>query len=186
MGKKITFYALYVITMLLCVIFSRFLYEKSWFSVLTVSKELVPFDVFSLIVSSILTFWLAWFITKRLTEQRYEKEYLISDLKIIEEDINKIEDSTTEDESIELQKLLNNLNRLYSNITRFSKTMDAFEVQNFEVQPLRKCYNRLFTLLTDVDGEYLLINDVNRHEINQLCSEFVLTARKMVFEINKR
>ena len=41
-------------------------------------------------MTTIVTMWLGWYVSKKLTEQRYQKEYIITDLKKIEEEINYI------------------------------------------------------------------------------------------------
>lgn len=43
-----------------------------------------PMDIINLIVTVVVSVYVAWYITKRLTEERFEKELVISDLKDIE------------------------------------------------------------------------------------------------------
>lgn len=184
MEKKITYGFILIIAFVLLNIFSRCLYEESWFSSTTFAKELNPFDIITLIVTTIVTLWLGWYVSKKLTEQRYQKEYIITDLKKIEEEINYIE-RVMESTTLDLQTLLGVLNKLKIYIDRFSKTIDVFQISSIDSKELNKYYTKLFIKSTDLDGDKLDLDEVNRNEINQVSAEFIIVIREMIFTINK-
>lgn len=184
MGKKIVFALCILISLILLDIFSRFLYEQSWFSSFRFSKDLDPFDVITLVCTSLLTIWLGWYVSRKITEQRYEKEYIITDLKRIEEEINQIEKSM-ESSSIELQTLLNLLIKLKTNIDRFSKTVEIFNISCIEAKSLESFYTNLYKKTTNLEGTFLPSGDPIRNEINQVCADFVIKTREMIFKVNK-
>ncbi len=184
MVKKIVIVILAIISLALIDVFSRFLYAQSWFSTTTFSKELDPFDILSLIVTTIVTFWFGWYISKKLTEQRYQKEYVINDLKQIEEELCYIERSM-QSSNIDLENLLDNLNKLNTYIKRFCKTVEIFKISTIDVKNLNKFYNLLYSKTTNVESSQLVLDATNRNEINQVCADFVIETRGMIFTINK-
>ncbi len=183
MVKKITFALVAITTFILLNIFSRFLYSQSWFSTTTFSKELNPFEIITLVVTTLVTIWLGWFVSKKLTEQRYQKEYIINDLKIIEEEINFIEKSI-QYSTVDLQTLLGLLNKLKTYLERFSKTIEIFEIKSVDALNLNEIYIKLYEKTTDIESNQLSLNDTNRNEIYKICNDFIITTRKMIFTIN--
>lgn len=185
MGKKIIIGLLLFIALILINIFSRFLYAQSWFSSSSFKKELDPFAIISLIVTTLVTLWLAWYVSKKVTEQRYEKEFFISDLKQIEEEIKFLERSLISS-SIDLQSLLCILIKLKIYIDRFSNTAEIFKITAvLKVQTLDNYYTKLYKITTDLEGNQLLLEDPNRIAINQVCTKLIIETRGMIFKINK-
>jgi hypothetical protein len=185
MGKKVIIGILTIPILILLFLFFRILYCQSWLTRATISTEIVPLDVFNLIITSGLTLFLAWYITKRLTEQRYEKEYIIEDLKNIEEQINYIERLTGDIQTIQLQPLLEIFNKLQNHIERFNKTSEVFNISCKDSLSLSSNYNSLYKKATDIDGLQLDIDSIKRNEIHTTCSNFVITTRSLICEINK-
>ena len=186
MAKKIILPIIIIGILILIFLFFRLLYWHSWFSTITVSHELVPLDVFNLITTSIITIFLAWYITKKLTEQRYEKEFVIGDLKNIEEQINYIERITSDIQSIQLQPILDLFTKLQTHIERFNKTIEILQIPCSESNKLNSYYYSLYKKATDVDGLQLDIDSVKRNEIHKVCTNFVITTRSIICTINKR
>lgn len=186
MAKKIIIGILSIPLIFVLFLFFRLLYCQSWFSRATISTEIVPLDVFNLILTSGITIFLAWYITKKLTEQRYEKEFVIEDLKLIEEQVNYIERLTSDIKKIELEPLLELFNKLNNHIERFNKTMEILDIHCTDSHKLTKYSSSLFTKATDIDGLTLDLDNNIRNEINKVCNKFVITTRKIICEINKR
>ena len=184
MGQKIKF-GLIVIILILIDIFSRFLYAQSWFSSSTFKKELDPFIIFSLIVTTLLTLWLGWYVSKKFTEQRYEKEFIITDLKQIEEEIKYLERNLLSS-SLDIQNVLGMLIKLKIYIDRFSMTIEIFKISTLaEVKVLDDNYKKLYKKTTDIDGNILILDSHLRNEISQVCSKLIGGTRQMIFKINK-
>ena len=186
MAKKIILSLLSLPIIFLFFLFFRQLYCQSWLSNATISMEIVPLDVFSLILTSGLTFYLAWYITKKLSEQRYEKEFVIGDLKLIEEEVNYIERITNDTNNIEIQSLINFFNKLNNHIERFNNTTEILKIQCKDSHKLTKYSSSLYKKTTDIDGLTLDLDDNKKNEIRKTCNKFVLTTRRMICEINKR
>lgn len=185
MAKKIIFGLISLPFLVLIFLFFRLLYCQSWLSKATISMEIVPLDVLNLILTSGLTFYLAWYITKKLSEQRYEKEFVIDDLKLIEEQVNYIERLTSDVNNIEIQPLIGLFNKLNNSIDRFIKTTEILKIECKDLHKLNKYSSSLYRKTTDIDGLTLDLDNNKKNEINKTCNKFILTTRKMICEINK-
>lgn len=184
MGNKIIIGILIGVSFILLNIFSRFLYNQSWYSNSSLAKELNPFEIISLVVTTVVTIWLGWYVSKKITEQRYEKEYVITDLKKIEEEIEFIE-RNLQFPNIEIQTLLDHLNKLKICIDRFSKTAEIFQISCVNNVELENIYRKLYTKTTNLEGNILTNDNPVRNEITQVCNEIILKTRSMIFKINK-
>jgi|WetSurMetagenome_2_1015567.scaffolds.fasta_scaffold44829_2 hypothetical protein len=186
MAKKIIIGIILICSFNLVFYFFKFLFSQSWFSTLTLSTELVPLDVINIIVTSIMAIFLAWYITKRLSEQRFKKEFIIGDLKNIEEQIHYIERVTNDLQKIQLQPLLDLLLKLETHIHRFNKSLEILHINCNESKKLDKYYTSLYIKATDVDGQELDIDSAKRNEIRKVCTKFVLATRSIIYIINKQ
>lgn len=185
MAKKIGIALSLLLVFVLLDIFARFLYAQSWFGTTTFSKELNPFDVITLIVTTLITIWLGIYISKKLTEQRYQKEYIINDIKLIEDEILFFERNTYHTSSLDLLPTVSQLNKLKNYIDRFSKSLKIFNISNVSVSGLNSKFNSLYNLVTDTGGLNLVLDETNKHEIDSVCKDLMLETRKIVCSINK-
>lgn len=185
MAKKVIVFFLACIFLFMFFLFLRLLYCQSWFSTVKLSNELIPIDVLNLFSSTAITLFLAWYVTKKLTEQRYEKEFVMADLKNIEDQINYIERMTSDLNSIQLQPLLDLLAKLQSHIDRFKKTTLILKIPCKDSKELDSSFVALFEKATDIDGHQLDIDSAKRIEIQKVCSDFIITTRSIVCKINK-
>ena len=183
MGKNLIYF-ISIPILLVIDIFARFLYAKSWFSNVELSKEISPVELLSIIMSAIVAIWLGWYITRKLSAQRFQKEYLISDIKKIEDEVLYIEDKM-QGSNIELQNVLDLLSKFKLYIDRFAKTIDIFQVTTINSSKLTKDYYRLYTKTTDTEGNLFTIDESMRIEINSICSSIIAETRQMIFVINK-
>jgi len=184
MGKNIIYIPLVIILFIILDIFSRFLYAQSWLSTAVLTNEVNPIEILSLIISAAIAIWLGWYISKKLTAQRFEKEYIISDIKKIEEEITSIE-KKMQDSNIELQTLLDLLSKFKVYIDRFSKTIDIFQVKSINTSKLCKYYSLLYRRTTDTESDIFNIDEIAQIDVNNICSGFLIETRKMIFIINK-
>ncbi len=185
MGYRIIIGIAVVISFILLNVFSRFIYDQSWFGTYKFSKEVNPYDIISLVVTSLITIWLGWYISKKINNLRYQKDYLIDDLKLIEIEINKIESNLNNTE-VDLQILINILTIVNININRFKKTADIFKLKKIDMQTLENCYSNLYSKSTNTEGEFLTLSESNCNELKQLCSEFIIAVRTQIYKINNQ
>lgn len=85
------------------------------------SGQLTLSDILSTLVGAFVTLWAAWYITKKLNEDRYSKELTISDLKEIEESIAYIV-AVAQDEPDQTSDIIAKVNRLHGTLSRLERT----------------------------------------------------------------
>jgi len=186
MVKKIIAGFSIIIIFILLNIFSRFLYDQSWFSKSTFKNDLDPYTIISLIVTTMVTIWLGLYVSKKITEQRYEKEFIISDLIRIEEEIKSLERKLSST-STDLQSLIIKLNKINTYIERFAMTVEIINAESvLRKNILEGNYMKLYKKTTDLDGDQLNINDPIHHEITKICTKFIVDTRAMILKINKQ
>jgi hypothetical protein len=44
------------------------------------TNEVNPMDLFSAVFSALAAIWLGWYITRKLSAQKFEEEYIIADM----------------------------------------------------------------------------------------------------------
>lgn len=184
MGKNIILLIIVTVLLLVIDIFARFLYAESWLSHVILSKEINLIEIIGIIVSACVAIWLGLYITKKLSAQRFQKEYLISDLIKIEEEIWDIENQIN-GTPIELQHLLNLLYRFKLYIDRFSKTVEIFQITCISSNKLSDFYFQLYTLTTDLDGNLFIADENCQFKINTICTSIIAETRQMIFNLNK-
>ena len=140
-----------------------FIVDCAWFEQLKISYELVPVDAIGIIVSAALTLWIGWYIAKKLTEQRFEKEYLIKDLNLIETKV------------CELKSLFN----------RLSKTIELAGMSYISMSGLSNCISELYRETTTFDASQVSVDCIDLQLILARCDNVVLEGRKIVMTINK-
>lgn len=193
MGKKLAkvnftwmlYSILAVLLLFLTGVFLHIIFKASWAKHIVVTNEIKFFDVFNLIATSSVTIWIGWYIGKKVGEKRYEKDYVIDDLKEIEKGIRNIESLTNNRKKIELDELLLELNKLRIYLDTFHATVSTFEISKVDPNNLNLHHKLLFIKLSNLPGKILEPDDVFKNEINLMYSEFIKATRATIFRINK-
>lgn len=183
--KYLTYLLIAILFFTVVDIFSRFLYEKSWFSGVKLSNEVDPMDIFGTAISATSAIWLGWYVTKKLTAQRFEKEYIISDIKKIEDELFTLE-AKMKISQIDLQTVLELLNNFNLYISRFSKTIEIFQINSIKPDKLSLAYQKLYERTTNIEGTHLIIDQSVKIEIDAICTSILAETRYMICEINKK
>jgi hypothetical protein len=163
----------------------NFIYKENWLTTVAASKELDPIDLLGLILSTTATFLLAWYITKRLQEQRYEKEFLISDLRNLENEVILFNNTLTQSTTISLENVLSTLGKIDQELYKFNQTADILDISCAKKNQLKIHQTLLFSNATDTDGAVLEIADVNRRVLNKICNDYSIAIRQLIRNINK-
>lgn len=185
MGKKIIFFLGGCLIFIALHCFSRFIYNQSWFGETSLDTQVNPFDIITLIINSGLTVWLGIYIAKKLTEQRYQKEYLMDDLKKIENYVYDIDKAIEISSTISLDQLLDHCNKIKVSISRFEQTLNIFNISDYNTIALNSQFVNLYSEITNLPGNTLIINGVNRITISNHCTNVVTQTRLLIFMVNK-
>lgn len=184
MGNKLLILIFLPISFILLNIFSRFIYEQNWFGTFGIQKEVNPFDIISLLITSVVTYFIAVSVTKRLANHRYYKDYLIEDLKQIEIEINKLEANLISN-NIDLQVVIEKMTTISISIYKFKKTVEIFNLKKIDVKAVEDQYKKLYQVSTNTEGVYLEINEVINKELKTISSDLIIAIRRQIAIINK-
>lgn len=161
LGKNIVKILLILLIIIVVDILIRLLIQQNWFSKFQFSYELNPSILFSSFLTAIVTLFAAWYISKKIKEQRFEKDFLLKDLIDIEQDICRIQTLITPG-SIDSQEFIDILNNIQRITKRFKHTLNACGRENSGLTSLNAKYKVLYTKLTNTDSDYLDVNDDNK------------------------
>ena len=135
-------------------------------------------DIVYVGITSIVTLFAAWYLSKKLNEDRFSKELAIADLKDIEQVVAAIIDKAQDNTSNingELMKLLNKLQQLLS---RFDRTCTINN--NDSKYAVRGNFNTLYRYATDFSGEPLDTQAVVKYG-----TDLIVEIRNTISSINR-
>jgi hypothetical protein len=158
----------------------KMLYGRQWFSSITFSTEIIPLDIFNMLFSGAIAVWLGWYITKKLTEQRFLKEFIIKDISRIEEQIESFE-KITQSNKLQLQVAFDELHNLQNKIGRLERAIKLTDFSCKNIAVLNTYQRRLFELATAESRV-----SPPKNEIQKICDDFVILLREIIYEINNR
>ena len=178
-------YFFIILLVLASVYLIYFVIEYAWIEQLKISYELVPVDAIGIIISSAITLWIGWFIAKKLTEQRFEKEYLIKDLNLIENKACELKALFQNSVSIDISYTSAVNNEIQSLFNRLSKTLEIAGMSSISMSDLSNCINELYRDTTDFDASQIAVESVDLQMIFVRCDNVIIEGRKLVMIINK-
>lgn len=184
MVQKIVIFVVSILFFTISYFFIEFLYKMSWLANLKIDYTVTPINVISLIVSSVLTIWIGWYISKKLTEQRFEKEFLIKDLNSIESEIHYIENVFNSSNQVDISFIASKNNNIQLLKERFSATLKLMNISGFDDRGLNEMANALFTQTTNFDSPQVMTCDIDIQLINKKCSDVILETRNLIIQIN--
>ena len=165
--------------------FVRSLYSVDWFNTFEYDKKVSPFDVFNLIISTIVAIGLGYYITKKLTEERFMKEYLISDIEKVENELENIE-TIFNAKHVELMTVFNAVNKLSHKIERIENTAKLIDFKTKEISKLKELNTNLFASATATD-EASSINTYQTHlQLEPIYNDISVCLKKIVHRVNKK
>lgn len=165
-------------------IFIRSLYCVDWFTTFEYDKIVSPFDIFNLIFTSFVAIGLGYYITKKLTEERFMKEYLIADIEKVENELENFE-SIFNSKSLELSTVFNSLNKLSHKIERIEKTADLIDFKATEINNLKKFNLELYKIATKTDNSSQIDTYETNLQLEPIYNDISACLKKIVYNINK-
>jgi hypothetical protein len=165
-------------------LFVRSLYSANWFNAFTYDLNVSPFDVFNLIISSFVAIGLGYYITKKLTEERFMKEFIIGDIAKVEMELENIE-SILSAQNVELSTIFNALNKLSHKIERIENTAKLINFESNEIKKLKSLYFQIFEIATNTDNSTRVNTIISNIQLEPVYNDFSISLRKMVYMVNK-
>lgn len=184
MGNKIIKVAFIILSFVLLDVFARFLFAQNWLNDFHLSKEVDPISVLSVLLTSIVTLVAAWYISKKIKEQRFEKDFLLKDLSKIEQTVEEIENLISPG-SVELKLIIEKLSNIQRLNKSFSNTLKLCGKNESRAYDLNSKYSSMYSLLTDCDSNHLIINDENDNKLLNEINSYSLEIRRLILKVNK-
>lgn len=185
MAQKIMTFSFILLILLSSFYLMYFIIEYAWFEQLKINYELVPVDAIGIIISAALTLWIGWYIAKKLTEQRFEKEYLIKDLKLIENKACELKALFQNSSCIDISYVSAVNNEIQSLFNRLSKTIELADMSSVSMSDLSNSINELYRDTTDFDASQIAVESVDLQMIFARCDNVIIEGRKLIITINK-
>lgn len=169
---------------LLVILFVRSLYYNNWFSTFTYNKDIAPFDVFNLVISGLIALGLGYYITKKLTEQRFMKEFIISDITKVEEELESVENLLSTS-SVELETIFSALNKLNHKIERIENTAKLIGFECEEIAKMNTLHLKIYQIATSSDNSTRIETIELNYNLEPVYNDFSKSLRRMVYLVNK-
>lgn len=160
-----------------------FMCKENWFALLTAETSLNPIEPLGIIISAALTIWIGWYITKKLTEQRFEKEYLIKDLALIEQKVNDLNDLFQTSAEVDLTHVAAKNSEIQGVYSRLEETLKIAKLEY--KSDLYDSITNLYQCTTDFISPKIKVDEVDLATISARCDKVILNTRSMIFKINK-
>lgn len=142
-----------------------------------------PMDIINLIVTVVVSVYVAWYITKRLTEERFEKELVISDLKDIENEIKKVLNAYDEDNPGRI--VLPAVNQLQNLIERFKSSIKMTSSKNLDMNVLDRAFTNFYGCATNYEAESKT-DEVDLPSVQNYGNDLIVEVRYLISQINKK
>ncbi len=149
--NKVVKCVLIVTVVALLVVFFRSLYCERWLCSIKYSKEISPLDIINIIVTSSVAIYLGHYITKKLSAERYEKEFIIDDLRLIESNIGDIYTYFRGSSSKDVSEVGEKIEILEKSVERLKTTLSVFNY-DISVSSIEDKLKKLYAEGTNFDG----------------------------------
>ena len=131
--------------------FCRSIYCSQWLCNMEYETQVSPLDIINIIVTTFVALYLGHYITKKLSEERYEKEFIIDDLRHIETNIDELYTYFKSNSKKNVSEVGEKIDILGKSIDRLKATLSIFEY-DISVSSLDDKYKKLYTEGTNFDG----------------------------------
>lgn len=168
----------------LALAFVLYLLCGKWFREIDLDTSIVPVDIIVFLLSSALTLYLGYYITKKLTEQRAEKDLLIGDLAKIEASIGDIEASIKYPGGINVQQLSTIAEGVVLCVDRFKRALQVAGNTKLTTSELEILVYRLYNVATNFDGQTWDIDNIPVGVIRKSATEMIVEVRRLAHLIN--
>lgn len=162
-----------ILILSILIIFGNGIFSSSW----KYEFDVRPMDVITLCVTSLITIFAAWYITKYLNEDRYAKELVIEDLKQIESTVGDIIDLSGESSNVSANTL-SRINKLHLLIERLGKTCNI-NGKKVNITPIQNKFYLFYGFATDYSESGLDLPSIQLFGDN-----LIIEIRTMIGKIN--
>ena len=171
---------------LMCIalfIFIIYIQCNSWFDKIELNYTISPLDIFSLFVTILIGIFIAWYIGKQLAADRYGKEFILNDVKFIEDKLVEITKiilyGNTNTELIYAY-----INDIYNCFNRLNHSLTLMRIDCENTETLQTEIYKLYEISTDITNREIGLPDERKLEISILCSNIIIINREIAYSVN--
>ncbi len=181
--KKIKIYHIIISFLLLILIVTtaHYIYTKQH-QIIEYNNILDPIAILSLLATAILTIWIGSLVVKRMSEQRFIKEFIINDIKKVEDELEHFEDLLFHSE-IENNLLFNKITMLNNKIQLLNYSLKIINTNKQNIDTISDSFLNLYSISTETN-EATTNLQVKSTEISALILKIKKELRIIIFAIN--
>lgn len=183
--KKTRIRFLYAGLFLLLIIVIVWLYLEDWFCGYEFVKTINPIDIISLIISTGIAVYLGHTITKGLSEERFDKEYIIKDLNSLDDTLTYFTLYIQSAKEIDINECGDKIEDIRQGITKFKHSVDIFQVQVSNLNQIDYAFEKLFKIGTSQVGQKIMGTEIPKDLIINMCQTLAKEIRSSVKQINQ-
>ena len=185
MGKKCKRLLVCAILFLLLLILVFNMLSKDWFCNVEFSKTIDPISILEIIISSSIAIYLGRTIAKKLSEERFDKEYIIRDLTTLDETLSKFVQYIQRSNSLDINTCSDMIEDIRIGISKYKSSLDIFGITSIDVQTIDHLFLTLYKQGTSQVGQTILGADAPKDHIINICQQIAKEIRRAVKLVNK-
>ena len=141
---------IYVGLLLLLLLVIVWMCSKNWFCEYKFSNSVDPLALISLIISTGVAVYLGHTITKGLSEERFDKEYIIKDLNSLDDTLTLFTIYIQNAKEIDINECSDKIEDIRMGISKFKHSVDIFQVPINNLNQIDKVFEKIKEMLTQV------------------------------------
>lgn len=167
-----------IIILGLCLLYAFGLFKTSW----TFKYEVDAIAFINILVTIICAGGLAWYVTKRLSEERFDKEIIIKDLQLIENQLGNILDLLERGNQTASNDIVARVNHLRILIDRFKKLIQ--DKYGIKTENLEDKFNQFYMISTNFDTSQNVKN-IDVPNVIAKGEDIIIELRSLIGNINR-
>jgi len=159
-------------------------FEK-WFCEYELENAVNPIDIISLIISTGVAVYLGHTITKGLSEERFDKEYIIKDLSLLDETLTSFTSYIQNAKEIDINECCDKIEDIRVGISKFKHSVDIFQVSISNLNQIDSTFEQLYKQGTSQVGQVIMGTEAPKDTIINICQELSKEIRSSVKQVNQ-
>ena len=170
------FFLIAVIVWMLC---------EKWFCKYDMDASVNPMDLISLIVSSGVAVFLGHTITKSLSEERFDNEYIIKDLNSLDDTLTCFIAYIQNAKEIDINECGDKIEDIRVGISKVKHSVDIFQVKISNFKNFDSTFEKLYRQGTSQVGQVIMGKDAPKDSIINICQDLAKEIRLSVKQVNQ-
>lgn len=176
---------IYCVLILLLVAVIVWMICEKWFCKYDMDSTVNPMDLISLIITTGVAVYLGHTITKGLSEERFDKEYIIKDLNSLDDTLSSFISYIQNAKEIDINECGDKIEDIRVGISKFKHSVDIFQVKISNVIQIDTIFEKLYKQGTSQVGQVIMGKDAPKDSIIKTCQDLAKEIRSSVKQVNQ-